>query len=192
MRRFVPKNMNLIPENAHCAFEGEIFDVYQWPQELFDGSTATFEMLKRPDTVSVIAIKDGKLVLTKQKQPRTSEYCTVPGGRVDKEDADELAAAKRELQEETGMLFKNWRLVRAVQPHRKIDWVVYTFLATHFEGQTETKLDGGEQIETILVDFAELPALAESGIDCSPLAKDLDGFETLDDILSASSLFEYE
>ena len=84
-------------------FRGVIFDVYQWPQTMFDGSTETFEMLRRPDTVKIIAIKGDKIIITRQRQPRKDWFCTYPGGRIDPTDQNELAAAKRELREETGM-----------------------------------------------------------------------------------------
>lgn len=41
--------MATIPPNAQRVFSGKIFDVYQWPQPLFDGSIATFEVAKRLD-----------------------------------------------------------------------------------------------------------------------------------------------
>ena len=31
-----------LPEQAKKVFDGEIFDVYQWDQEMYDGSTETF------------------------------------------------------------------------------------------------------------------------------------------------------
>ena len=49
---------------------------------------------------------------------------------VDAEDESELEAAKRELREETGLVFKNWKLVEVSQPFSKIDWLVYTFVAS--------------------------------------------------------------
>ena len=56
MRKFVPATAKLIPEEAKKVFQGEIFAVYQWPQEMFDGSFATFEMLRRADTVKILAV----------------------------------------------------------------------------------------------------------------------------------------
>lgn len=53
MKKVIPDNAVLVPDAAQHVFEGMIFDVYQWPQKLFDGSEHTFEMLKRPDTVVV-------------------------------------------------------------------------------------------------------------------------------------------
>src|SRR5215467_9321922 len=43
MKKLVPEHAILIPEHAERVFQGKIFDVYQWPQKLYDGSTATFE-----------------------------------------------------------------------------------------------------------------------------------------------------
>lgn len=168
MRGFVPKNVKLIPDNAEMVFRGKIFDVYQWPQEMFDGTTETFEMLKRADTVEIIAIKDDKIVITRQRQPRKDWYYAFPGGRADIEGENELAAAKRELLEETGMEFRNWKLIKVVQPFAKVDWLVYTFLATDFVGQETQKLDAGEMIEVKEVSFAEMVKLTKE-----PNARDL-------------------
>ena len=41
-----PKSKQPIPENAKRVFKGIIFDVYQWEQELYNGSKAVFEKLK--------------------------------------------------------------------------------------------------------------------------------------------------
>jgi hypothetical protein len=69
MRKTLPSNAALIPDNASLAFKGQIFDVYQWPQIMFDGSTKTFEMLKRPDTVQIILVRDNKILLVEDEQP---------------------------------------------------------------------------------------------------------------------------
>ena len=48
-----PQSKQPIPANAKKVFHGVIFDVYQWEQEMFDGTKEIFEKLKRPDTVVV-------------------------------------------------------------------------------------------------------------------------------------------
>lgn len=160
MRTFVPKEAVLLPEHAQCVFHGVIFDVYQWPQKLFDESVATFEMLKRPDTVKVIPVVDGKLVVQEQEQPTLGAYFDFPGGRHDVESETELEAAKRELLEEAGMAFAKWKLVRVEQPYVKMDWLVYTFVATDLISRVETTLDAGEKIQNRLMGFAEVKALS--------------------------------
>lgn len=161
-------------------FSGEIYDVYQWPQEMYDGTTATFEMLSRADTVKIIAVltpeeqaclnnvvkittsTEDRIVITKQKQPRKDWFYDYPGGRVDAEDADELAGAKRELLEEAGLEFANWKLVDVKQPFNKIDWLVYTFVASGLVRQSEQHLDGGELIKVELATIPEIQELAKS------------------------------
>lgn len=154
-RRVIPKNAHLVPVNAKRVFKGVIFDVYQWQQKLFDGTMTTFEMLKRPDTVKIIAIKDGKIVIVYEEQPHYGKAYELPGGRHDVPDEDELDCAKRELLEETGMKFSKWKLLDVNQPASKIEMFVYYFLATDFEEETQHHLDAGEKIEVELVDFDE-------------------------------------
>lgn len=172
-------------------FAGEIFSVYQWPQKLFDGSMATFEMLKRPDTVQIVAIRETaegpKVIFTRQRQPRKDWFYDYPGGRVDKEDKNELAAAKRELLEETGYAFRNWKLIRVNQPFSKIDWLVYTFVATDFEGKAEQRLDGGEDIEVLEVSPKEAVQLLSD-----PASRRWDAdLDDLDYLLGLPSLCDY-
>lgn len=171
MRKFVPEGAKLIPQEAKRVFQGVISDVYQWPQELFDGTVATFEMIKRPDTVKIVAILEPeeleaagfarsesdstKVVITQQEQPRKEVFYDIPGGRVDDTDPSELEAAKRELREETGLEFRDWKLVKAVQPFNKIDWIIYTFVATGFIRRGPQELDGGEKIEVMAIDYAD-------------------------------------
>ena len=156
MRTFTPKNMRLPPPEAKRVFAGVIFDTYQWQQKMFDGSFSTFEMLKRPDTVEVIALKGDRIIVLEQEQPTLGSFRSLPGGRSDIEGEDELQAAKRETLEETGMRFERWKLLRAVQPHSKIDWVVYTFCADGFLGQDAQALDAGEKITITEWTFEEV------------------------------------
>jgi 8-oxo-dGTP pyrophosphatase MutT (NUDIX family) len=155
MREVLPKNATTVPKDAKRVFKGIIYDTYQWQQKLFDGSFTTFEMLKRPDTVKVLAVKDNRLVIIEQEQPNQRKFYDIPGGMHDQEDETELEATQRELVEETGLTFKTWKLLSAVQPHRKIEQFVYTFLATDFVGSIGPTLDAGEKIKIHLLPFDE-------------------------------------
>jgi ADP-ribose pyrophosphatase len=185
MRTIIPDNAKLIPKSSKRVFKGEIFDVYQWQQEMFDGSFETFEMLKRPDTVKIIAVKDNKIVICEEKQPHTQIFFDTPSGRHDIESESELDGAKRELLEETGMTFKTWKLIAVEQPHTKIDWFVYTFLAADFINQTEQDLDAGEKITVHLKTFEETIQLANDPrnryipIEILENAKSIDGLLNL-------------
>lgn len=206
MRKYIPEWAKLIPEEAEKVFSGVLYDVYQWPQEMFDGSTATFEMLRRPDTVKVIAVltpeeqeqlkdvvnltssAEDKIVITKQKQPRKDWFYDYPGGRVDDEDADELTGAKRELLEEAGLELANWKLVDVKQPFDKIDWLVYTFVASGLVRQAPQSLDGGELIEVELATIPEVQKIAKNRNAQFLRFKNLDQLESVEDLRNLPEL----
>lgn len=150
-----PLSKQPIPEYAKKVFAGKIFYVYQWDQELYDGSSATFEKLKRPDsTVVYPVLPDGRILLLKQEQPGRELFISTAGGRVD-EGEEILAAAKRELLEETGYEAEEWVLWDAQHPTSKIDWVIYTFIAKGLKKVADLNLDSGEKIELLPVSFDE-------------------------------------
>jgi ADP-ribose pyrophosphatase len=155
-----PESSQPIPQNAKLVFKGIIFDVYQWEQEMYDGTKAIFEKLKRPDTVVVfMVLPDGKIILTEQEQPGKSPFVGAVGGRVE-EGEDILSAAKREMLEESGYEAEEFILWDAVHPTSKIDWVVYTFIAKGVKKNSEPKLDAGEKIKLLdltLDEFIEIP-----------------------------------
>lgn len=151
-----PKSKQPIPDDAKKVFKGVLFDVYQWEQEMFDGSKATFEKLKRSDTVVVFPVLDnGKIVITRQEQPGKEPFIGATGGRVD-EGEDILSAAKRELLEESGYEAEEFILWDSRHPTSKIDWVVYTFIAKGLKKVSDIHLDSGEKIELMEVTLDEL------------------------------------
>lgn len=157
-----PESKQPIPKNAKIVFRGKIFNVYQWKQRLFDGKYATFEKIKRADSVNILPItSEGKIILTKQKQPGEKRFMGVLGGRIDADESP-LGAAKRELMEESGYEAKKFILWDAVQPFSKIDWAVYTFIAKECRKTKDPKPDAGEKIELIFVTFERFLKIAAS------------------------------
>jgi len=149
--------MKKIPDNAKMVFHGLLHDVYQWDQELFDGSTAIFECIKRGDSVSVLAVIDGQILITQEQQPGKDSFVGLPGGRVEK-DESQITAARRELLEETGYAAENvveW-FVEDPAKMSKFEWNVYYFIATNCKKVTEAEPDPGEKIESKLISFDEL------------------------------------
>ena len=142
-----------IPPQATRAFKGDIFSVYQWEQKLYDGSIHMFEMLKRPDSVKVIATFGESVFLGFEEQPNRSEAYNLFGGRC--EDGEEpLETARRELLEETGMVCVDWELFTVYDfSEIKIDWKLYIYIARNCRRVAEPKLDPGEKIRVEEVSF---------------------------------------
>lgn len=159
MRAKLPDNAVTIPDHAKRVFKGIIYDVYQWEQELFDGTIKTFEMLRRADTVKILAIEDSTLVVLEQEQPNRPPFYDIPGGMHDHPDETELDAAKRELLEETGLSFKTWKLLDIKQPNAKIEQFVYTFLATDIADISALNSDAGEKIKVHYLEIDKAKAL---------------------------------
>lgn len=141
-----PESRFPLPPDARKVFSGEIFDVYQWDQEMFDGSKRVFEKLKRPDTVVIIPVtKEGKILLVTEQQPNMQPKLKVPTGRLENGE-DPLRGAQRELLEETGYAAGKWKFWKAMEPITKMEWVVYLLIAQECEQVGRQNLDPGEKI----------------------------------------------
>jgi len=98
-----------IPDHASKVFSGVIFDIYQWEQEMFDGSVATFEAGRRASTVIVIPVVGDSIALTHERQPTKDWFIDMVSGRIDTGE-EPLTAAKRELEEEAALVSNDWEL----------------------------------------------------------------------------------
>ncbi len=159
MRTIIPKDAILVPERAVRVFKGQIFDTYQWQEKMFDGTVATFEMLKRPDTIEVLVVEDNKLLVQEQEQPFLGKFWSFAGGRHDHEET-ELEAARRELKEESGLECASWNLIHMTQPHRKIESFALTYVACRITVRGAQNLDPGEKIINHWMSLEELRVLA--------------------------------
>lgn len=147
--------MGPIPNNAKKVFEGILFDIYQWDQELFDGSKATFEFARRADSTQLLVItKNKKIVLVREEQPAKRKFTTIPGGRVERNETPK-ENAKKELIEETGMKAREIKLWRKTYTGGKIEWYHYYYIMKGCEKVQEINPDAGEKIEPYEVTFEE-------------------------------------
>ena len=154
MKRPIPNNVKINSLKGEKVFSGERFDVYQWKQKEYDGSEAIYETVKKKDSVCIIPVVGDVIYLVKECHPHWARegICLISGGA---EDGEELeAAARRELQEETGMEFKNFYMV-GIEQIGFIEWFRYVFIATGYLKTKEKKLDPGEKSEVLKVSFDE-------------------------------------
>ncbi|EKE18871.1 MAG: NUDIX hydrolase [uncultured bacterium] len=150
-----PKSKQPIPQHAKKVFTGVMFDVYQWEQEMYDGSRRTFEKVKRSNSVEIIPFtREGKIIILNQQQPGREPYFSFPGGVID-EGENPIEAAKRELLEETGYSSEDMNLYNAYQPVTKLEWECYSFVAKNCKKIAVQDLDGGEKIKVLEVSVEE-------------------------------------
>jgi 8-oxo-dGTP pyrophosphatase MutT (NUDIX family) len=76
-------------------------------------SVSPYYVVESPDFVHVAALTPGRgLVMVRQyRQGSGHAHLELPAGMIDPDDADAIAAARRELREETGFDAKDWRLL---------------------------------------------------------------------------------
>ena len=114
-----------------------------------DGHTRTLSIVECPDWVNVIALtRDDHVVLLRQFRFGTEQICLeIPGGMVDPGEAP-LAAAKRELAEETGYTATEWRLLGNSAPNPAFQTnTLHSYLALDAAPTVAPKPDGGEVLE---------------------------------------------
>ena len=154
--------MKKFPKKAKRVFKGVIFDVYQWRQKMFDNTYEIFEGLERADTVEVIGVtKDKKIIIQQQKQPGTSWFMSLPGGRMEKGESP-VDAAKREFLEETGYKVSKIKLFKKIDPLPKWDWSIYIYIARDVEKVSESTPDSGEKLKTSIITFNQFLKLSDN------------------------------
>ena len=158
-----------IPPHAEKVYQGVLHSVYHWQQELFDGSFATFEAVKRSPSVTTIALTtEGKVLIIEETQPYNGSYTTLPGGAAESDDL--LKEAQRELLEETGYKSDDWQKWTTIDVvlYSKLEWESHFYIAKGCYKVSDQTLDAGESItvkEVTLEAFAEIVKTEAFGID---------------------------
>jgi 8-oxo-dGTP pyrophosphatase MutT (NUDIX family) len=106
-----------------------------------------FYVVRMPDFVHVVALTDtDEIVLTEEyRHAIQKRVLNLPGGWIDPGE-DALAAARRELAEETGFASKDWRFITrfAADVGRQNNWV-HVFLATGAKTGAARNPEPGEE-----------------------------------------------
>jgi ADP-ribose diphosphatase len=126
---------------------------------------ADFFVLKTPDWVNIVALTDDdELVLVEQfRHGRERITLEIPGGMVDPGESP-LAAAERELLEETGYAAREWRQIGVIEPNPAIlDNRCHTFLALGAKRVREARFDSHEQCRLVIAPYADVDRLVAKG-----------------------------
>jgi ADP-ribose pyrophosphatase len=154
----------IIPENAEKVFSWIRTDIYQWDQEMYDGSISCFELVRFLDGAFTFAItQDKKILVTLQSQPsRTHAFLSLPGGAFDSPLEDPLLCAKRELLEETWYEGSDWKEYFVAHGTNNVIAHTHFYIAHNCTKITSIEPDPGEKIhEVLLLDFDAFLLLSE-------------------------------
>ncbi|MGB1251795.1 MAG: NUDIX hydrolase [Candidatus Promineifilaceae bacterium] len=117
-----------------------------------------FYALEYPDYVNMVGITtDKQVILVRQYRHGVQRtVLEIPAGMMDPKDASPLAAAQREMREETGYTSEQWIQLPSLSPnsanHRNMS---HQFLALNMVLNDEQTLDDSEQLEIIQLSIEE-------------------------------------
>ena len=127
---------------------------------------ATLFFLECPEWVNIVPVDArGRVLLIRQPRYGSRRVeLEIPGGAVGRRDASPLAAAKRELLEETGCAARRWVSLGWAHPnpafHRNR---CHMFLALRVRRVAAPDLEFGEEIEVTPTTAARVPGLISRG-----------------------------
>ena len=127
------------------------------------GRELDFYVIDTMDWVGVIPLMGDRVVMVRQFRHGVKEICLeIPGGLV--EEGDPLAAARRELKEETGYGAQEMELLGALFPQPALfNNRFFVYLARGLERIGELELDEGEDIEVLFIPLGEVREMIRRG-----------------------------
>jgi len=138
---------------------------FDWLENPRTGERLRRLVLDTRDWVNVVALTpERRLVVVRQFRFGTGTVTTeIPGGVIDSGE-EPLAAARRELREETGFTSERWTALGAVEPNPAfLTNLCHHYLAEGVRRTHELELDPGEDITVDTLALDEARAAVASG-----------------------------
>jgi 8-oxo-dGTP pyrophosphatase MutT (NUDIX family) len=130
------------------------------------GHEHDFFIIDCPDWCNIVPLTaDDQVVMVRQHRHGSGEETLeLPGGLIDPEDPSPLAAAQRELYEETGYRADVLEPLGVIAPNPAMQTNrCHSFLARGVVPGGPPQLDSGEDIDVVLVPYREVPARIARG-----------------------------
>ena len=151
------------PLTEDVAWTGRIFNVNRLQVELPDGRRALRDVVRHPGAVAIVALtEEGRICLVRQYRTALDRVTVeIPAGKLEPGE-DPLAAAHRELEEETGFTADKMAYLTSIASSDGFtDEVIHLYMAT---GLTFTSSNPDDD-EFINVDLVELTELVDAVLD---------------------------
>lgn len=144
-------------------YEGAIINLRKDKVTVENGTSYREIVEHNGGSVLAAVTEDGKMVMVRQyRKPAEKVMLEAPAGKIDAGE-EPLAAAVRELKEETGYTAKNVRLLTAFYPSVGYsEEVLYLYLCTDLT-EGETCPDENEALEIERIDVEELFSMVMKG-----------------------------
>lgn len=154
--------------SSKVAFDGPLFRVMREEVREPGKKINKRDIIRHNGSVVILAVKnagkkDPLIVMERQYRHAAGQYLwEVPAGKMD-EGEERLAAAKRELKEETGYRAKKWtKLVRYfASPGFLGEWMQVFLAEGLIAGEAEPEED--ELLEVVLVPLSEVLHMIDAG-----------------------------
>ena len=97
--------------SSELIYPGKIIRVEKWQVELPDGETAMREIVRHNGASAIVPVDENGMVTLVRQHRAAIGQCTweITAGKLDTPSEDPFNAAKRELEEETGLRAANWQ-----------------------------------------------------------------------------------
>lgn len=151
------------PLTEETAWTGRIFSVSRLHVQMPDGREAVRDVVRHPGAVAIVALTDdGHICLVRQYRTALDRVTVeIPAGKLEPGE-DPLAAAHRELEEETGFTADKMAYLTSIASSDGFtDEVIRLYMAT---GLTFTSSNPDDD-EFINVDLVELTELVDAVLD---------------------------
>jgi len=154
--------------SSKIAFDGPLFRVMREEVREPGNKISHRDIIRHNGSVVILAVVDSSkrdplIVMERQYRHAAGQYLwEVPAGKMD-EGEERLAAAKRELKEETGYRAKKWtKLVRYfASPGFLGEWMQVFLAEELIAGEAEPEED--ELLEVVLVPLSEVLHMIDAG-----------------------------
>ena len=145
-------------------YDGRIIKVKVDEVLLPNGNTAKREIVNHQGAVAVLPLTDdGKMVVVRQfRKPLECTIVEIPAGKLEIGE-EPLTCAKRELEEETGYVAKNYSLLSSFYTSPGFaDELLYVYVATELT-KGESRPDEDEFVDVLELTLEEAHELHRSG-----------------------------